>query len=86
MEHCIERLEEGQDLNGLEIETGNAKECESRPMSKGKALLTSASCSRDLIPGLRAYKSARLKLSRPRLLGEGVSLEGVGARVGLSSN
>jgi hypothetical protein len=78
VEHHIECLEEGLDLNGLEIEASHKKECDVRPMSKGKVQLTSCSCSSDLTLGSRVYKSIGVKLCRPRHLGEGASLEGVG--------
>jgi hypothetical protein len=44
---------EVQDLNGLEIEASHKKECNVRPMSKGKVQLTSCYCSSDLTLGSR---------------------------------
>ena len=48
------------------------------PSQRGKALLTSPTSSSDLIPGPSDYKSTAFKLSRPRYLGKGVSLDVLG--------
>lgn len=48
------------------------------PSQRGKALLTSPTCSGDLILGPSDYKSTAFKLSRSRYSGKGVSLDGSG--------
>lgn len=77
IEHCLECLEVGQELNALETKAGNVKACEPRPIPKGKALLIPSYLC-DLTMGPKVHRPTRAKLIRPRLSKGGVLPLGCG--------